>query len=617
MSGIFGVVDTRRQSNIHGLTKKMSEVMSHREWFAPESFVDDEHHLSIGRVGIGIFNKTSQPVWNASGTVALVMAGELYNRDTLGNEYASASDEQAVLALYEQQGDQFPCQLNGAFVIGIYDKRSNRILIVNDRFGLYPLFYTNHAGRLIFAPEMKAILCDESFPRKIDLTGLAQYVRFQHLLGERTFFEDIHFLSGASVLTYDISTGSCSVRCYWSYDEIPYRPKVQFEELVEETGRLFRRAIKRLSSDSHRLGVYLSGGLDSRSILGMIDRRPVASLTYGTRDCRDVYYAERIAKAVGSDHHWMDLPNAKWVEQYADFHVDITEGYHSWIHAHGISTLARAREIMDVNLTGWGGGMLKGPPRNLPPLQIHIVDNMALIARVFYEFNQRYTWPSLTEAEERLLYPDSFRKQMDGLAFDSFRAEISPYLNYRTDVRGEYFYVDNHDRRLTQNFVTFTRSHVEVRMPFYDYDLFDFIHSVPTQLRANQKLYRHMIQRELPELAYIPYDHDEYLPTTKPLVRAVHAETVRFKRRFNRHIKKVFPELHPLYADYDEYLRSELRDWTENILYDKRTVARGLFDPAFLHSLMQRVQANQGEWMIGKVAPLITYEMMLRRYYDQ
>ena len=125
MSGIFGVVDTKRQGNIHSLTKKMSEVMSHREWFASESFVDDEHGLSMGHIGIGVFNTTPQPVWNASGTVALVMAGELYNRDVLGQENA-ASDEQAALTLYERHGDQFVCQLNGAFIIGIYD-RSNAI----------------------------------------------------------------------------------------------------------------------------------------------------------------------------------------------------------------------------------------------------------------------------------------------------------------------------------------------------------------------------------------------------------------------------------------------------------------------------------------------------------
>ena len=615
MSGIFGTIDSRKQGNLHALTKKMSERMSHREWFVPESFVGDEHGVAIGRIGIGIFNKTPQPVWNSSGTIALVMAGELYQRDASARS-ASQSDEQVALALYENQGDQFVSQLNGAFIIGIYDKRVNRLLIINDRFGLYPLFYANHAGRFIFAPEMKGILCDEAFPRKIDLTALAQYVRFQHLLGERTFLEDIFLLPGASILNYDISTGSCSIKSYWSFGDIPYRPNVRFEEVVEETGRLLRSALKRLSGDDERLGVYLSGGLDSRAILGMIERRPVASLTYGRRDCRDVYYAERIAKAEGSDHRWIDLPNGKWVEQYADFHLDVTEGYHSWIHAHGISTLSQARQLMDVNLTGWGGGMLKGPPRNIQPLQIYVKDNLALISRIFYEFNQDYTWPSMTEAEEKLLYCGSLHKEMEGLAFDSFRTEFSPYLDYRPDVRGEYFYICNHDRRLTQNFVIFTRSHVEVRMPFYDYEFFDFIHSVPAELRVYQKLYRHMIQRETPRLAYIPYDHDEYLPTTQPVIRGVHAEGIKLKRRVNRHVKRIFTELHPLYADYDEYLRGDLRGWAENILYDQRTAERGIFEPAFLRSLMQRSLANQGEWMIGKVAPLMTYEMMLRRFYD-
>ena len=157
---------------------------------------------------------------------------------------------------------------------------------------------------------------------------------------------------------------------------------------------------------------------------------------------------------------------------------------------------------------------------------------------------------------------------------------------------------------------------MEVRFPFFDYELFDFLYSLPAQLRTNRKLYRHMIQHELPALAYIPYDHDEYLPTTQPLVHGVHAEAVRLKRRINRHIKKIFPDLHPLYADYNDYLRGGLQEWAEGILYDRRTLERGLFKPSFLHSLMQRATSNQGEWMIGKVALLITYEMLLRRYYD-
>ena len=612
MSGIFGIVDPKKRSDLLSVINSMSVAMSHREWFVAESFVDEEANVALGRMGIGIFNRRPQPVWNASRTIALVLAGEFYNKNT-----ETQSDEEYALALYESKGKDFAAHLNGAFIVGIYDKRKNLVLITNDRFGLYPLYYTFHNGRLIFAPEMKGILCDPVFPKKIDLTALAQYVRFQHLLGERTFLEDIQMLPGASILNMDLSTGFYSLTSYWSFNDIPYYPGVKFEEAVEETGKLFRCAIRRLSGDSYRPGVYLSGGMDSRSILGMIDRRPVVSLTYGVRNCRDVYYARRIARVVGSNHHWFDLPDGKWVEEYADFHLELTEGFHSWIHAHGMSTLPQARELMDVNLTGWNGGAIMGLPRLIEPLQVSAVDDMAFIARVFDKTCQEYTWPSITESEENFLYCDSLRKQMQGLAFDSFRTELSRYLGYRPDVRGEYYYNNEHGRRLTQNFVIFTRSHIEVRAPFYDYDLFDFLYSLPAQIRKDRKLYRHMVQREMPKLTNIPYDHDEFLPTTRQVVREIHSTAIKIKRRINRHVGHMFPERQTLYADYENYLRHELREWAESILFDRRTTERGIFDPSFLRTLMQRHLSDLEEWTIGKIAPLMTYEMMLRRYVDQ
>jgi asparagine synthase (glutamine-hydrolysing) len=193
---------------------------------------------------------------------------------------------------------------------------------------------------------------------------------------------------------------------------------------------------------------------------------------------------------------------------------------------------------------------------------------------------------------------------------------MSRYLDYRSDVRGEYFYICNHCRRLTQNLVTFTRSHVEVRFPFFDYDLFEFLYSLPALLRGHQALYRSVIQREIPRLAYIPYDHDELLPTTCPLIHGLHASAVKLKHRFNRHLWAIFPEQFTLYADYENYLRGDLWDWAENILFDQCTTKRGIFNPAFLHTLMDRHLSGLEEWMIGKIAPIMTYEMMLRRFLD-
>jgi asparagine synthase (glutamine-hydrolysing) len=235
---------------------------------------------------------------------------------------------------------------------------------------------------------------------------------------------------------------------------------------------------------------------------------------------------------------------------------------------------------------------------------------------LFYLFTHKFTWPSIDEAEERLLFTDSVFKEIKNRDFESFCDELTRYLGYRSDVRSGYFYIDNHCRRMTFNMVTFMRSYVEVRFPFFDYDLFDFLYSLPAQIRADKLLFRTIIQRETPRLAYIPYDHDELLPTTQPLVRGIHTLAVKLKRRFNRHLWPVFPERYTLHADYESYLRGELCNWAENILFDRRTTERGIFKPAFLRTLMDRHLSGLEQWTIGKIAPIMTYEMMLRQFYD-
>jgi asparagine synthase (glutamine-hydrolysing) len=160
------------------------------------------------------------------------------------------------------------------------------------------------------------------------------------------------------------------------------------------------------------------------------------------------------------------------------------------------------------------------------------------------------------------------------------------------------------------------RSHIEVRFPYFDYDLVELMYSLPAVLRADRRLQRAVIQRSMPRLAYIPYEHDEFLPTTQSLVREAHALAVRMRYRLRRHRLWPFAEHCTLYADYEGYLRGELRKWAEEILFDRCTVDRGIFDPSFVRSLMDRHLSGLEEWTIGKIAPIMTYEMMLRRLYD-
>jgi asparagine synthase (glutamine-hydrolysing) len=244
------------------------------------------------------------------------------------------------------------------------------------------------------------------------------------------------------------------------------------------------------------------------------------------------------------------------------------------------------------------------------------VDDESMMGRLFYLFNQEYTWPSINEPEELALYTSEARTVLRGRAYDSFCMEISNYLGYRPDIRSELFYIFNHCRRLTQNLVVFTRSHIEVRCPFFDIDLFDFLFSLPAEIRGHQVLYRAMIGKELPRLSRIPYDHDGFLPTGRKWLRESHALAVRFKRRVNKHLFPIFKEPSTLYFDYETHLRDELQTWARGILLDKRVEDRSIFNVHTLKSLLDRQRAGREVPMIGKIAPLITYEMMLRKLYD-
>jgi asparagine synthase (glutamine-hydrolysing) len=591
--------------------------MSHREWYVADSYFDGASPVAVGRLGIGIFNSSPQPVWNAAHSAALFMAGEFYEFPAGFPVEAGQPDEQVALALYEQYGEDFVRHVKGAFSLTIWDARRRRLLLCSDRFGLYPLYYAYHQGRLVFAPEVKGILCDPGFNRELDLTALAQYVRFQQLLGVRTFFEGIQLLPDASILSYDLSSERLQVRTYWGFEDIPQTPEIHFDEAVEEAGRLFRRAVQRLSNDRYRPGVFLSGGLDSRSILGMIERRPVVTLNFGNRMSSDVRYAAQIARLSGSEHYWFDMPDGRWVKEYADFHLDLTEGFHSWIHMHGIQMLEKARGLIDVNLTGWDGHTLVGSDWDADPLLNFPVDEASLTCYLFNVFNQKSTWPSINEPEEKLLYVEPLAAQLRGLAFDSFREELAPYHLLPRETRWRYFFIRNHDGRLTKNMITIARSYIEVRFPFFDYDLFDFLNSLPLEIRRDRLVHRGITERETPQVSRIPYDpYGNQIPTTSELILRRHKIRAKVKRGINKYIYPVFPKYATLYADYEDYLRGDLREWAEEILFDPRTAARGIFDPTFLRSLMDRHLSGTEEWTVGKIAPLMTYEMMLRRLFD-
>ncbi|WP_129672317.1 asparagine synthetase B [Candidatus Chloroploca sp. Khr17] len=628
MSGVFGYLGRATQQPVAQVIATMGARMRHVFTQQLEQRVISPK-VAVGRRHLGLLNQQPQPVQSADGKVALCLAGEFYfqearrhqlEREGLLDRQASAAE--FALALFLRDGASGLTKLEGAFACSIWDGRTQTLWLINDRYGLYPHYYAHARGAFAFAPELKGVISAPEIPRRLNETALAEYLRFQQLLGNKTWFEDVQLLPPASLLRYDLEHNQLSLEQYWDWDQIGEITGLTFDEAVEEASRRFQRAIEAMTAPPLRPGIFLSGGLDGRIILAFADQpTPPVTFTFGAPGSRDVVYAARLARRAGAEHHWVPLEDGRWVLTYHDLHLALTEGMHSWMHAHGISMLATARQHMDVNLSGWDGGTTMGGFAVLEEHQAdryyrYPPDEMALHERMFRAFCQDVTWPGMSEGEAASLLSGAGRTHLRDRAFESLRQELVRTRHYRPAHRTDYFIIQNLIRRSLQNQIVTQRSMLEVRCPYFDYSFVDFMYCLPDTIRTRPEFRRAILTRRKPELALVPYEKDDRLPHSNQLFRNGDGFLRRGKAWLNRRVGGLFPQRPRLYADYEAYLRTDLRNWAESILFDQRTLERGLFDEATVRSLWQQHLAGDQLWTIGKIAPLLTLEMVMRRLFE-
>ncbi|NJN16875.1 MAG: hypothetical protein HC822_11715 [Oscillochloris sp.] len=620
MSGIFGYLSTLRSPLQPEPATTMSRRMRHcdhmdLEWQAPHPAVQLGQRVVYTAQGTTLASAIA-----TAGPVRLILSGELDHQEerrrelvTAGRIAPNADDAALALVVYLAGGAEALTDLEGSFTLAVWDGRSEQLWIVNDRFGLQQLIFAHHAGGFAFAPELKALLAAPGLPAELDEVAVAQYLRFQHLLGERTWARHCRVLPPASLLRYDLQTDTVHLRRYWDWEDLEEYPQIGFDDAVDEIIVRFQRVIDTQVRRAGRLGVFLSGGLDGRMITGFLPAdTPVETFTFGAPGCRDVRYGRMLARRAGRPNHWHAFHSGNWVARNAPLHLALTEGQHSWIHSHGISMLPQARELIDVNLSGHDGGTVLGGHiraygKEDDKLR-HPVSEQALYNDFALAFRDAFTWPGLLDHEADALRPDTWR-----LSYDSLVEQIRPTAYRPASMRADSVFLELSDRRHFGHQVTFQRAALAVRLPFYDYRLIHFVFGLPEAVRANPRLQRAILTRRAPKLALVPHDRYERLPHSDQRVVQAHDLLMRGRRWIGRRIGREAP--HTLYADYEGYLRGELRPWAEKLLFDPRTQTRGLVNPRAVAALWRR--AMQGEiWMIGKIAPLISLEFVMRYLFD-
>jgi asparagine synthase (glutamine-hydrolysing) len=310
--GSLGLATDRKPDK--DLLSRMLAIIKHRGPDACGLYTDDRVGLGSDRLSIIGLNDGNQPLHNETKDIWLVCNGEVFNYVELrqelverGHKFATTSDSEVIVHLYEERGERCVESLIGQFAIAIWDRRAGKLVLSRDRLGVRPLFYTQVDGTLLFASEIKALFAHRGMLRKLDLHTLDEVLTFWSPLPGHTAFEGIKQLEPGHTL---VAEGTdVRIKRYWalSFSENALNDARTETDCIEEFRARLNDAVQiRLRADVP-VGAYLSGGLDSSIIAALVqhtsaDRLRTFSITFANSAFDESAYQNQMARHLGVKH---------------------------------------------------------------------------------------------------------------------------------------------------------------------------------------------------------------------------------------------------------------------------------------------------------------------------
>jgi asparagine synthase (glutamine-hydrolysing) len=314
---------------------------------------------------------------SADGKVLLVYNGEVYNYRRLRNEleakghaFASHTDTEVVLRLYEEYGPTFVGKLEGMFALAVLDLRTRKLLLARDPIGIKPLYYADGPNEFVFASEIKGILASGLLSREVDWQAIRDYFTYLYIPGSQTAFRNVRQVPPAHVLELDLTNGKSHLECYWHVRRRPEIERMTYGDAKEMLRSELSRVVKDQLESDVPLGVFLSGGVDSAVVAGLAARAQpeVRSFTVVFDDPAMSFYDERLGARATVQHLRINH------EELAISHIDpfdFLDSVRLFDQPFGNPTAhltyllsRRARKHITVALCGAGGDELfAGYPR--------------------------------------------------------------------------------------------------------------------------------------------------------------------------------------------------------------------------------------------------------------
>ncbi len=307
-----------------------------------------------------------QPIFNEDRTVRVVYNGEIYNYRELraeleaaGHHFATASDTEVLVHLWEEHGSSFAGKLNGMFAAALHDTRRRKFVLLRDHVGIKPLYYAHTSRHLIFGSEIKAVLASGLTSRTLDIDALGQFLSWEYVPAPHTLLKEVKKLEPGAMLEVDLATSTVTQRTWWRLPPAngghPRTPG-EWEDAVDAK---IRQCVSRQLVSDVPLGAFLSGGVDSSLVVAAMGPAQTFSIGFDDPSYNEVAWSRKVAESLGVSHSVEVIqPDVVGLFEHLMPFLDDPIGDFSIFPTYLVSRLAR--EHVTVVLSGDGGDELFG-----------------------------------------------------------------------------------------------------------------------------------------------------------------------------------------------------------------------------------------------------------------
>lgn len=496
--------------------------------------------------------------------------------------------------------DQTVAGFNGAFAAAVVHDAPSCVTLWTDRHRHYPVYL--HRGKQWWAAstEMRCVVPWLERP-KLNLNAVDLFMRCGELIDRMTPLEEIEVLPGGVRLCD--RGGEVEEHRYWRF-EFKIAPSQRFDACARDLGKRLKTALRRVEAARLRLAVPLSGGLDSRLLLGLCENPcRIPSFTWGTADCRDVRFADEFARRIGSPHQVHVWRPADFLPHWAEG-ADRTAGgmgVHEMFMAPFVRLLA---DHGDAVLNGLAGDALLGG--NF--LKRSWLRERSIRALAHQTWRWRVT-PEQDNLTTRLLRRDA----MPSSARELWTASIVAHRDGRPiEVLNEWLF-ENRVFRFTNCGTMLLRGGIESYAPFFDRDFVDAILRVPLEYRLKHRLYLEVLQRSCPAASVVRWQRT-CLPPSWGYAANLTSLALHRGMRMLGTVLGFDPFPRAAVAHVDQWFRAEWRSAAEAVLLSERTLNRGIINPDALRSVWRG--HLEGRDFIRTLGCLIGVELFARLFID-